>query len=217
MSLLKAITIGLATLLAIPAATATGGFDTCTAVSFDTFKTTSVQEKLPQFGPKGLYSSSTTGECIYVDAAADGDFATNFPADYQGFLANTHILLSKVPEAAADLEYLSAAPLQELPAVTPRSAKMMARQTVGCGAVCNSSSVRNGRTYGQRSFLMSCTRALIGFATADRASTTLRSAFKEGIATYTTGASRYYSNDGYEGREFCRTEDVRCRHFLVSC
>jgi hypothetical protein len=144
MTLFKTITFVLAALLAVPAVTAAGGFDTCTSVSFDTFQATSVPGKDPQFGPKGLYSSSTTGECIYVDAAANGDFATTHPADYQGFIANTHILLSKIPEAAADFEYLSAAPVQERPAVTPRSAKMIARQTVGCGEVCNSTQVSGG-------------------------------------------------------------------------
>jgi len=64
--------------------------------------------KEPQFGPKGLHSSSTTGECIYADAAANGDFATTFPADYQSFIANTHIFSSKIPQAATDL---SAAPV----------------------------------------------------------------------------------------------------------
>jgi hypothetical protein len=81
MTLSKAITIGLAALLAVPAVTA-GNFDTCTAVTYDTFNSTSVQDKEPQFGPKGLYSTSTTGQCIYVDATANGNFATTHPADY---------------------------------------------------------------------------------------------------------------------------------------
>jgi len=57
----------------------------------------------PQFGPKGLHSSPATGQCININAAADGDFATIFPADCQSFIANTHIFSSKIPEATADL------------------------------------------------------------------------------------------------------------------
>ncbi|RYN19172.1 hypothetical protein AA0113_g8782 [Alternaria arborescens] len=51
MTLSKAITIGLATLLAVPVVTA-GSLDSCTAVSYNTFNSTSVQDKYPQFGPK---------------------------------------------------------------------------------------------------------------------------------------------------------------------
>jgi len=98
--------------------------------------------KEPRFGPKGLHPSSTTGQYIYADAAANGDIATIFPAEYQSFIANTHIFSSKVPEATADL---SAAFVWELLAVTPRSAKMMARQNVGCGEVCVSTQVSGGR------------------------------------------------------------------------
>ena len=93
-----------------------------------------MHEKEPQSGPKGLHSSSTTGQCIYVDATANGDFATTFPADYEGFITNTHIFSSEITEATADL---SAAPVQELSAVTPRSAKKMVRQNVSCGEVCS--------------------------------------------------------------------------------
>jgi hypothetical protein len=203
MTLSKATIIGITALLAIPAVFAAptvtaGGFDTCTAVSFDTFKANSVKEKEPQFGPKGLYSSSTTGECIYVDAAADGDFAMTHPADYEGFIANTHILLSKIPEAAADFEYLSAVPVQERSTVTPRGAEMMARQTVGCGAVCNFSQVRSGRTGYQQSLLMFFPGALTGFATAERADTPVLFASPEGAAPPTPGANRYQPNDAHQ-------------------
>jgi len=58
--------------------------------------------KEPQFGPKGLNSSSTR-QYIYADAAANGDFATTFPAGYQSFIANTYILLREIPGATADL------------------------------------------------------------------------------------------------------------------
>ena len=208
MTLSKAITIGLATLLAVPVVTA-GSFDSCTAVSYNTFNSTSVQDKYPQFGPKGLYSSSTTGECIYVDATANGGFATTNPADYHVFIANTHALLSKIPEAAAGLEYLSAAPVQERAAITPRSAKMMARQdTVGCGAVCNSSQVNSGRTRFQQSLLISFTRAPIRSAIADRASMILLSASKEGFAPLTIGASRHRPNSGRSRSDFHEMGDV---------
>ena len=43
MTLSKAITIGLATLLAVPVVTA-GSFDSCTSVSYNTFNSTSVQD-----------------------------------------------------------------------------------------------------------------------------------------------------------------------------
>ncbi|RYN19351.1 hypothetical protein AA0119_g10307 [Alternaria tenuissima] len=208
MTLSKAITIGLATLLAVPVVTA-GSFDSCTAVSYNTFNSTSVQDKYPQFGPKGLYSSSTAGQCIYVDATANGDFATTNPADYHGFIANTHALLSKIPEADAGLEYLSAAPVQERAAITPRSAKMMARQdTVGCGAVCNSSQVNSGRTRFQQNLLISFTRAPIRSAIADRASMILLSASKEGFAPLTIGASRHRPNSGRSRSDFHEMGDV---------
>jgi hypothetical protein len=178
-------------------------------VSYNTFNSTSVQDKYPQFGPKGLYSSSTTGQCIYVDATANGDFATTNPADYHGFIANTHALLSKIPEAAAGLEYLSAAPVQERAAITPRSAKMMARQdTVGCGAVCNSSQVNSGRTRFQQNLLISFTRAPIRSAIADRASMILLSASREGFALLTTGASRHHPNSGRSRSDFHEMGDV---------
>lgn len=208
MTLSKAITIGLATLLAVPVVTA-GSFDSCTAVSYNTFNSTSVQDKYPQFGPKGLYSSSTTGQCIYVDATANGDFATTNPADYHGFIANTHALLSKIPEAAAGLEYLSAAPVQERAAITPRSAKMMACQdTVGCGAVCSSSQINSGRTRFQQDLLISFTRAPIRSAIADRASMILLSASREGFAPLTTGASRHHPDSGRSRSNFHEMGDV---------
>jgi thiamine pyrophosphokinase len=46
MTLTKAISIGLAALLAVPAVAA-GDFDSCTPVSFDTLKTTTVKDKEP--------------------------------------------------------------------------------------------------------------------------------------------------------------------------
>jgi len=208
MTLSKAITIGLATLLAVPVVTA-GSFDSCTAVSYNTFNSTSVQDKYPQFGPKGLYSSSTTGQCIYVDATVNGDFATTNPADYHGFIANTHALLSKIPEAAAGLEYLSAAPVQKRAAITPRSTKMMARQdTVGCGAVCNSSQVNSGRTRFQQNLLTPFTRAPIRSAIADRASMILLSASREGFAPLTTDASRHHPDSGRSRSDFHQMGDV---------
>jgi hypothetical protein len=217
MTLSKAITIGLAALLVVPAVTA-GNFDTCTPVSYDTFNSTSVQDKDPQFGPKGLYSSSTARQCIYVDATANGDFATTHPADYHSFIANTHILLSNIPEAAAGLEYLSAAPVQERSAVTPCSAKMMARQdTVGCGAICDSSQVNSGRIRYQQSLLMFFCRVLTRSATADRASMTLPSAFKGGFAPLITDANRHHLNDARQGRDPCEVEYVWQEDVLSLC
>jgi hypothetical protein len=46
---------------------------------------------------------------VYVDLNANGYFATNHPNDYQDLIANTPILMSKIPVAAAGLGYLSTA------------------------------------------------------------------------------------------------------------
>ena len=123
--------------------------------------------KEPQFGPKGLHSSSTTGQYIDVDAAANSDFATTFPADYQSFIANTHRFSNKIPEAVADL---SASPVQELFAVAPRSAKIVARQTVGRGEVGDSTQVSGGRACSRQVLLMSFVATLLGFVTTDHGS-----------------------------------------------
>jgi hypothetical protein len=111
------------------------------------------------------------------------------------------MLLSKIPETAAGLEYLSTAPVQERPAVAPRSAKMMARQTVGCGAVCDSSQVSRGRIQYRQSLLIFVSRARTGFVTADLASMTLPSASRKGFVPLTICANRYYHDDGQKTQE----------------
>jgi len=123
--------------------------------------------KEPHSGPKGLYSSSTTGQYIYADAAANGYFATTFPADCESFIANTHIFSIKIPETTPDL---SAAFVWELLAVTPRSAKRMARQTVGCGEVCVSTQVSGGRAWSWQRLMLFFTSVFLEFAATNRAS-----------------------------------------------
>jgi hypothetical protein len=76
----KALTFGLAALMAIPSVSALKGFDTCTSLSYTDFESSRIPGTYPHLGPKGIYATSKTGgECIYVDASSNGDFAREHP------------------------------------------------------------------------------------------------------------------------------------------
>jgi len=70
--------------------------------------------------------------------------------------------------------------LAERALVTPRSAKMMVRQTLGRGEVCDPTQVSGGRACCWQRVLMLFVRASGGFAVAKRASVPFLSTSKKG-------------------------------------
>lgn len=76
------ISLGLLALLSIPASAvaAPKGSGECTAVAYSTFEEFRVPGVWPTIGVDGIYANHKNGDCIYVDAAADGEFAKNHVA-----------------------------------------------------------------------------------------------------------------------------------------
>jgi len=70
--------------------------------------------------------------------------------------------------------------LAERAPVTPRNTKMLGRQTVGCGEVCNSTQVSGGRGCSCQRLLMLFVRAFWGFTAANLASISFLSTSREG-------------------------------------
>ncbi|OAL03773.1 hypothetical protein IQ06DRAFT_291453 [Phaeosphaeriaceae sp. SRC1lsM3a] len=85
MSTYRALTLGLMALLSSPVLSFTG-FEHCSPVPYSTFYATKVSNVNPHLGPKGIYADNISGDCMYLDASASSDFATNHVDEYAAFV-----------------------------------------------------------------------------------------------------------------------------------
>jgi hypothetical protein len=69
----------------IPTTYATS-WDDGTAVNYTTFQSIRRPYDDAFIGPKGLYTTTTTGALVYLDATRGGDFSTDYPAEYEKFI-----------------------------------------------------------------------------------------------------------------------------------
>lgn len=138
----KTITLGLMALFSIPALARLEGYDHCIPVSYGTFENTRITSELPQLGLKGIYVQNKGGDCVYVEASADSDFAKDHSLEYDALLKVVADL--KVSGTLLNnLEFLSGVD-SEAVRITPRDAnpdsvvsEIEGRQA-NCQEVCNS-------------------------------------------------------------------------------
>jgi hypothetical protein len=108
----------------------------CVPVSYDTFQETKSIDRNPILGPKGMYAKNLDGTCIYVNAAANGDFAKNHPFDHSAFIAS----VADSQETTPGLEFLGAAP--EVRTTPNIASDTLRRRAVACKSICGNDIVQ---------------------------------------------------------------------------
>lgn len=129
----KPITLSLMALLFSSSVLAQNGFDNCAPTPYTTFHSTKVSTVNPTLGPKGIYADSVNGDCMYLDASATSDFATNHVDEYAEFIT----AVQSIEGLSSDIQFLS----EKDDGVTKRDAGLSGglEKRVTCGDTCSSS------------------------------------------------------------------------------